>query len=59
MFSEPDEDGNRRQVGIYYFLLEQYRPALGPPSVQGEDWTISRTNYGAWSAKTKLSGVST
>jgi hypothetical protein len=42
MFSEPDEDGNRRQVSIYYFLLEQYRPTLGPPSVQGEDWTISR-----------------
>jgi hypothetical protein len=42
MFSEPDEDGNRRQVSIYYFLLEQYRPTLGPPSVPGEDWTISR-----------------
>lgn len=42
MFSEPDEDGNRRQVSIYYFLLEQYRPTLGPQGVQGEDWTISR-----------------
>jgi hypothetical protein len=42
MFSEPAEDGNRRQLSIYYFLLEQYRPTLGPPSVQGEDWAISR-----------------
>jgi hypothetical protein len=42
MFSEPDEHGNRRHVSIYYFLLEHYRPTLGPPSVQGEDWTISR-----------------
>lgn len=39
--SEPDEAGNRRQISIYYFLLEQYRPTLGPPSVQVDDWSIS------------------
>lgn len=42
LYSEPDEDGNRRQISIYYFLLEQYRPTLGPPSAQGDDWAISR-----------------
>jgi hypothetical protein len=44
MFTEPDEHGNRRQISIYYFLLERYRPTLGPPSAQGEDWAISREN---------------
>jgi len=42
LFSEPDEHGNRRQISIYYFLLKQYRPTLGPPSAQGEEWAISR-----------------
>lgn len=42
LYSEPDDDGNRRQISIYYFLLEQYRPSLGPPSVQTEDWAISK-----------------
>ncbi|HZK05893.1 MAG TPA: hypothetical protein VFC82_08605 [Actinomycetaceae bacterium] len=42
LYSEPDEDGNRKQISIYYFLLEQYRPSLGPPSVQTEDWSISK-----------------
>jgi hypothetical protein len=41
-FSEPDDHGNRSQISIYYFLLEQYRPTLGPPSAQGEEWAISR-----------------
>ena len=42
LFSEPDEDGNRSQISIYYFLLGQYRPTLGPPSAQAEEWAISR-----------------
>jgi hypothetical protein len=42
LFSEPDDHGNRSQISIYYFLLEQYRPTLGPPSAQGEEWAISR-----------------
>ena len=42
LYSEPGDDGNRRQISIYYFLLEQYRPSLGPPSVQTEDWAISK-----------------
>lgn len=41
LYSGPDDDGDRRQVSIYYFLLEQYEPTLGPPSVQTEDWAIS------------------
>lgn len=41
LFSEPDEDGNKRQISIYYFLLEQYRPTLGPPSAQVDEWSIS------------------
>ena len=41
LHSEPDEAGNTRQVSIYYFLLEQYRPTLGPPSAQTADWSIS------------------
>ena len=42
LFSKPDEDGNKRQISIYYFLLEQYRPTLGPPSAQVDEWSISR-----------------
>jgi hypothetical protein len=42
LFSEPDEHGNRSQISVYYFLLEQYIPTLGPPSAQGEEWAISR-----------------
>jgi hypothetical protein len=42
LFSEPDEHGNRTQISIYYFLLEQYRPTLGPPSAPGEEWAISQ-----------------
>lgn len=42
LYSEPDSEGNRRQISIYYFLLEQYRPTMGPPSAQAEDWAISR-----------------
>ena len=34
LFSEPDEQGNKTQLSIYYFLLEQYRPTLGPPGAQ-------------------------
>ncbi len=34
LFSEPDEHGNKIQLSIYYFLLDQYRPTLGPPSAQ-------------------------
>lgn len=42
LYSEPDEGGHRRQISIYYFLLGQYRPTLGPPTAQTEDWAISR-----------------
>jgi hypothetical protein len=42
LFLEPDEHGNRSQISIYYFLLGQYRPTLGPPSAQAEEWAISR-----------------
>jgi hypothetical protein len=42
LFSEPDEEGIRHQISIYYFLLKQYRPTLGPPSVQLDEWSISR-----------------
>jgi len=41
LFAESDENGSTRQISIYYFLLEQYRPTVGPPSVQTEDWSIS------------------
>ena len=41
LHSEPDKDGNRRQISIYYFLLGQYRPTLGPPSAQADDWALS------------------
>ncbi len=39
--SESDDGGPGRQISIYYFLLEQYWPSLGPPSVQKNDWAIS------------------
>jgi hypothetical protein len=42
IFSEPDEGGRRQQLSIYYFLLEQYRPTLGPPSQQVDDGLIGR-----------------
>jgi len=34
LFSEPDEHGDKVQMSIYYFLLDQYQPTLGPPSAQ-------------------------
>jgi hypothetical protein len=40
LYSEPAEDGSRQQISIYYFLLEQYSPALGPPSQQLDDGLI-------------------
>jgi hypothetical protein len=40
LYSEPAEDGTRQQISIYYFLLEQYRPELGPPSQQVDDGLI-------------------
>ena len=40
LFAEPEEDGKRQQISIYYFLLEQYRPELGPPSEQVDDGLI-------------------
>jgi hypothetical protein len=42
IFSEPDEDGRRQQLSIYYFLLEQYRPTVGPPGRQVDDGLIGR-----------------
>lgn len=39
--SESDDGGSGRQISIYYFLLEQYRPSLGPPSAQTGDWSIN------------------
>jgi hypothetical protein len=41
-FSEPDEQGERQQISVYYFLLEQYQPAMGPPSRQVDDGLIGR-----------------
>ena len=40
LFSEPDEQGEQQQISIYYFLLGQYQPAMGPPSQQAEDGPI-------------------
>jgi hypothetical protein len=40
LFSEPDADGRRQQVSIYYFLLEQYSPGLGGPAQQQDDGLI-------------------
>lgn len=56
LYSEPDEAGNRRQISVYYFLIEQYQPTLGPPSVHTDDWSIStdelrrmaRENQAVW-----------
>jgi hypothetical protein len=42
LFSEPNEQGERQQISIYYFLLEQYQPAMGPPSQQVDDSLIGR-----------------
>lgn len=42
IYSQLDESGQRRQISIYYFLLEQYRPTIGPPSQQVEDGPIDR-----------------
>ena len=39
--SESDDGRPGRQISIYYFLLEQYRPSLGPPSAQAGDWSIT------------------
>lgn len=39
--SKSDDGQPGRQISIYYFLLEQYRPSLGPPSAQTGDWSIS------------------
>jgi hypothetical protein len=65
LYSEPDEAGNRQQLSIYYFLLEQYRPTLGPPSAQTGDWAISRDelrrmadeNQAIWQAYLKWSSL--
>lgn len=40
--AEPDDQGKRRQISIYYFLLDQYQPTLGPPSAQHDDGLIGR-----------------
>jgi hypothetical protein len=42
IFSKPDEQGQREQISVYYFLLEQYQPAMGPPSQQTDDGVIDR-----------------
>lgn len=52
MFSEPDEHGNRVQISIYYFLLDQYRPTLGPPSsARVDDWAITRDELRHWASE--------
>jgi hypothetical protein len=33
IYSEPKEDGTREVLGIHYFLLRQYSPFVGPPTV--------------------------
>ncbi|HEX7211926.1 MAG TPA: hypothetical protein VF241_13465 [Propionibacteriaceae bacterium] len=41
-FSAPDEQGERQQISIYYFILKQYQPAMGPPAQQAYDGLIDR-----------------
>ena len=41
-FSEPDEQSERQQISIYYFVLDQYQPAVGPPSQQTDDGLIGK-----------------
>jgi len=52
MFSEPDKDGKRLQVSIYYFLLDQYQPTMGPPSAaRVDDWAITRDELRHWACE--------
>ncbi len=52
MSSEPDEDGDRIQISIYYFLLDQFRPTLGPPSVaRVDDWAITSDELRHWASE--------
>jgi hypothetical protein len=56
LFTEPDERGERQQVSIYYFLLDDFEPGLGPPSAQTESGLIdlpllrdrAKTNQAIW-----------
>lgn len=41
VFSEPDESGSRSQISVYFFLLEKYRPTVGPPGSQRETCAMS------------------
>lgn len=34
LHSQPAEDGSRQTIGIHYFLLNEYSPFVGPPSIQ-------------------------
>ncbi len=34
--SEPDADGRTIEIGVHYFLLEEYSPYFGPPGVQAQ-----------------------
>jgi hypothetical protein len=52
MYSEPDEHGDRLQISIYYFLLEKYRPTLGPPSAaRVDDWAITEDELRQWASE--------
>lgn len=57
MFSEPDEVGNRSQISVYFFLLEQYRPTIGPPSSQRGTRAISNPDLRAMPAEPRPEDV--
>ncbi|MET8518473.1 hypothetical protein [Nocardioides sp. NPDC004968] len=42
LFTEPDERGNREQLSIYYFLLEEYDGLVGKPADQQDDGFLTR-----------------
>jgi hypothetical protein len=37
LYTEPDEHGNREQLSIYYFLLQEYDGLIGRPADQEDD----------------------
>lgn len=42
LYTEPDERGNREQLSIYYFLLEEYDGLIGRPADQEGDGFLTR-----------------
>lgn len=52
MSSEPDPEGNRLQISVYYFLLDQYQPTMGPPSSpRVDDWAITKDQLRRWASE--------